>query len=438
MSDSLNGNVGQNSAVLDSTGDQPDFADFSSDMRDFYATDEEMTQTPDLEVNTETAEKTDDVPNERTEAKEAVPEVVDTEAEKPSRTSAFNQLKEEVVAITTERDTLQAQVEQFNTVTERYGGIENFLALEEQFVGVLLDPAKTNDAVQLIQGLSNGPQIVSEIMFDSVGLTLDGQAKQLDEPGLQTVIQNQALVVNRMLQGYQGVEANISPEELEDLGEYLALQLSENREAFLAEIRRNNQLYVDPKDKEIRRLQAEVNAKKATPKQEQEAEQIDPFQQNLKIVEDFKEFHHEVTTKTFTEKEDATKPSVAEKYRIADDEKLKPEIRKANTLLQEMVQTYVQVKMDSTEAQGKLLNYLAKTPKTHPTFPVASLPYKNAVRAHVETILRTLNPRINGTISSLPPTPQKQTGGLQPDTTNGLTPTAEKSNGDWEDWGNFN
>lgn len=435
-----NGNVGD-SPELDTSASanfDDDFSGFQSSMNEIYSEIGQDAEEPqEAQVEVETAETTEETVKE-TESEEETEET-ETQVEKPSRTSKFNQLQEEVTTLRTEKEALATQVSKIEGITERYGSIENFIELEEQFLNVLLDPNKTSDAVQLINGLNNGAHIRSEILFDSLGLTIDGKQKPLDAQGLQVALGNQATILNSMLKGFQGVEAKLNHEEVEELGTYLALQLdAENREEFLKEIKRQNQVHVDPKDKEIRRLQLELQGKPKTAAESAEPEtQEDFIQVGLKVAMEAKEFHNQTYTQVLTEK-DANQRTLATKFRIDDNEKLSPELRKANGVLREILAKAAMLELEGSEAQTRLLNHLRTTPKTHPTFSINSQPYKNALKAKVEGLLRELSPRLNG-VSTKPKSETKQisqqsTVGIKSSTGTGFENPPANSE---DEWSNF-
>lgn len=432
MSDTL-GNVGQFSAGLNDMSDhQPDFADFNAVANQIdYTADEEPQDLS--EVEEVAAEETEETEVVETEEETEEPEQQDQEQQpKPKRTSKFNELQEELETIKPEFEKLKESVSKFDEITARYGGIEKFVELEESFVGVLLDPAKTTDAIQLLDGLPHGQNLRTEIMFDSMGLTLEGQQKSLSQEGLNTAVNNQAVILNMMLKGWQGVDANITPTELDSLATYLGVQFAENREEFMAEISRQAELYADPKDRRIRELEAKV-ATKDVP-QSTTSETADPFTEQLKVVEKVQAFHKEVADETFREiVEKTTGRTLMDKYRLGDDPKLPAEVRAANKTLRDILTTYVQTQMVNTEAQQGLITSLMRMDKNHPTFTVASRPYRTAVRANVEAILRTLSPKLNGTSATAPrptTTVKTQGGSLN-------KPGSNDSGADWDSFGSF-
>lgn len=443
MDPNANGNVG-NSPELDpsaSANFDDDFSGFQSSMDEFYQEiEQDAAESEETQVEEESEEIKDESVKETESEKES--EEPETQIEKPSRTSKFTELQTQVQTLTEEKAALETQVGKIEEITQRYGSFENFVALEEQFLNVLLDPTKTSDAVQLINGLNNGAHIRSEILFDSLGLTLEGTPKNLDEQGFQVALGNQATIINSMLKGFQGIDAKLNGEEIEELGTYLALQLDkDNRAEFLKEIKRQNQVHVDPKDKEIRRLNLELQGKqKAAESSEPETEK-DFIQVGLKVANEAKEFHNQTYTQVLTEEKDANLRTLATKYRIDDNDKLPPEIRKANGTLREILAKAAMLELEGSEAQIRLLSHLRTQPKNHPTFPVNSQPYKNALKAKVEGMLRELSPRLNGVSAKPKPgskepfSQQNKEVGVKPSTGTGLGNPPANSD---DDWSNFN
>lgn len=436
--------VSQQSATALEMGDDSQNNDWSA----FDFTEETID-----ESSTETATE-DDLDEDEIiaplEATEETEESAETPEEKPvdkkaDRVNKFKELETkateaeaQVTTLTTERDELQAKVEKYDETVARYGGLDKFLELEENFIGKLLDPTKAGEAAAELSTLPHGAAIRSHIMFDSIGLNLDGSPKNLDATGLEIAAENQAVVFNSLLKGYHGIEPNLTADQFEKLGEYLAFQFENRSDKFLSEIDDHLTTFVDPRDRELRELRAKVNEKPASKESLQEQTETDPFADAMRVATEIQTFHAETEKAVLFTPEAKDKPALAEKYRLNQDDKLPKPINQANQVIVEMIGAYLEKKMRNTDAQTAVANFLKNGAKAHPTFGVAANPYKNSVKAQAEQILRTISPRLNGTVATKqPPAPPAAKPGLPTTTdtkTNITTPGNSNKAASWDEF----
>lgn len=386
------------------------FDNFNADMADFYSQQEAAEAAAEVEEPETEADTTDveDEPEETEEdGTETEPEEeVQDEPEQPKETRSSRHAKlqnerdtfeKQVQELTPKVTELQTKIEKADAALARYGGVEEFVKLDEQFIQPLLNQKDPTKTVEMLSELPHGAQIRQQIVFDVLGLQGNGQAKELDAKALQATAQNQTFFVNSILKNLTGVDAKLDVEQFGLVGEWLATRLKgEDREDFLSEIKDEVETATDPNVRRLRELENQLKELTAkTTENESEPEQ-DEAQRGSAVGNTIVQMTQELVQKVI----ESPTEKLAEKYGLGKSGNDKADA--ANQLLMSLVQREVLAQVQSSEAVDTLGMFLMTGKKEHPAFNVVFNPYKQLCEAKAKEILRTLAPRLLGNAQPKP------------------------------------
>lgn len=371
---------------------------------------------PELEPEADPPAKTDDPEPETDNSEPAADEPAKTDdtnqedlSKRDKRTLNHKELQRLNGEITAERDTLKTEIatlteqrEKLDTELERFGGIEGMTEAVKS-LELIANPAKASEAVSYLQSLPHGGQM--ESIFACRALGIGGV--DVPENMLPTVLENQATVFSTALQRYQGLKNPLTLDQVDKLGQYIALRANDDVTDLMSEIDSALNDASTP-DNEVQRLRREVEALKAAKDQPANANGADKPDAAKP-----QEFDYQALAQRFDDYEKDIFPKVAEKllqdHHLAIVPTDPPEIQKAKETLSTLLFAHQSLEGRASNAFQIVANYIERNAEKSEAFRYVENDYRRTIKLNVQTAISNLLPlfKAAGAKTPTPPTPPK-------------------------------